>query len=319
MSCTNGDKSCETPRRSRAMVILLLMLVIFLVLSVFSFVDSRGQVVPTEITYNEHQAIDGKKVFQSYNCMGCHTIVGNGAYLGPDLTKVYRDLGPAWLEAFIPSAGSWPTEAAVKTHLLTADQLATAEVGSYEEYLEKYPNAFERISRRGGQHTNMPNLPFREGEVGQLIAFFKYTSAMNNEGWPPTIKAGDLDRRLSLVYGAPVAQAAAVETSTEKAVDLVAQGKKIAEETGCLACHGEDETRKIGPGWGNMYGNPVALADGSTVTADKTYLVDSIVNPDAQIVAGYPAGVMPPYSSLLQPEQVDAIVAYLMSLSEAEE
>ncbi len=34
------------------------------------------------------QVVAGKKVWQKYNCINCHTILGNGAYFGPDLTKV---------------------------------------------------------------------------------------------------------------------------------------------------------------------------------------------------------------------------------------
>lgn len=42
------------------------------------------------ITFN---AIEGKKTFEQYQCMGCHTIVGNGAYFGPDLTNAYDRMG----------------------------------------------------------------------------------------------------------------------------------------------------------------------------------------------------------------------------------
>src|SRR5699024_8651535 len=171
MSCTTGDRSCETPRRRGALVVLALMTAIFIALSIFSFVGDRVQAVPVEHTYNGFDADQGKRVFQSWNCMGCHTIVGNGAYFGPDLTDIYAEAGPAWLEAFLPSAGRWPTEAAVRTRLNTPEQLANAGVGSFDEYLQKYPGAAERLERRGGQPTDMPNLPFSQDEVDKLVAF----------------------------------------------------------------------------------------------------------------------------------------------------
>src|SRR5574337_1517713 len=55
---------------------------------------------------------------------GSHTMVGNGAYLGPDLTGEYKRVGPAWLAAFLPSAGGWPTTGAVRAQLLDPDQQA---------------------------------------------------------------------------------------------------------------------------------------------------------------------------------------------------
>src|SRR5690606_35094549 len=80
MSCGVGDSSCETPRRRGALIMLAVMTAIFIALSIFSFLDSRGQTTPDTITYGKYTADQGKRVFQAYNCMGCHTMVGNGGY-----------------------------------------------------------------------------------------------------------------------------------------------------------------------------------------------------------------------------------------------
>ncbi len=332
MTCTTGDRSCETPRRRGALVVLLLMALLFLALSVFSFVDSRDQVVPDQVTYGEYTADEGKRIFQAYNCMGCHTIVGNGAYLGPDLTKEYAKTGPAWLEAFLPSAGHWPTKAAVMTHLLTPEQLDAAGVATADEYFNKYPGAAERVERRGGSSTHMPNLTFREGEVGKLIAFLKYTSAMNTEGWPPKVKTGTLAERLQLageIVAQPVSTVAPAVVQPADAgegsdmppttpQDLAAKGKELVTNYGCVACHAADKTRLVGPGWGGLYGSTVTFADGSTGTADEAYLDASIRTPDSHVVQGFPGGVMPPYGSMLTDDEVAAMVAYLKSLQSPE-
>ncbi len=326
MTCTTSDdKSCETPRRRRAFAALGLLAIIFIVLSYLSFVEERGQVVPSQISYKNYSADEGKRVFQAYNCMGCHTIVGNGAYFAPDLTKQYNHTGPAWLEAFLPSAASWPTAAAVRIQLSNPQQLELAGVSSFEEYLEKYPGAVERIERRGGQSSHMPNLPFREGEVAKLIAFMKYSAAMNNEGWPPEVRTGSIEKRLALAKGA--SQAIPVAASmvaiggdrSNSSSNLVAQGEKLVSEYGCTACHASDSTRKIGPGWGGLYNSEVELLDGSIVKADKAYLTEAILNPSAQVVAGYPAGVMPEYINLIKEDETEAMLAYLISLSKAED
>lgn len=326
MSCTTGDRSCDVPRRRGALLVLGFMAVLFVLLSYFSFVEDRGQATPDEYTYKEFTADEGKRVFQAYNCMGCHTIVGNGGYFGPDLTQTYALTGPAWLEAFLPSAGQWPTEAALRTRLNTPEQLAQAGVTSFDEYLDKYPGVADRIGRRGGQRTDMPNLPFSQDEVGKLIAFFAYTSGINTEGWPPVIQTGDLDARLSLARGR---SAAAASVSTQAAsgaapqaevadVDPAVRGEQLITDYGCLACHTTDTTRTVGPGWGGLYGHEVKFTDGSSLTADEAYLAESILAPEARIVEGYPPGLMPPYEGLLSQDEVDAMVAYLVSLGEVQ-
>ncbi len=316
MSCGVGGSSCETPRRRGALIMLAVMTAIFIVLSVFSFLKSRGQTTPDTITYGKYTADDGKRVFQAYNCMGCHTIVGNGAYLGPDLTTEYKRMGPAWLAAFLPSAGGWPTMGAVRAQLLDPDLQADTGTDSIEAYLNKFPDVADAIERRGGHTTMMPNLPFSKDEIGQLIAYLKYTSAMNTEGWPPKIQVAGLDRRLQLAHGTattPPAPASAAPESANGAPDPVAEGEQLAKDTGCLACHATDEKRLVGPGWGGLYNSTTSLADGSTVTVDDAYLRESILQPHAKIVAGYP-DVMPAYDTLLTDDQVNAIVAYLHTL-----
>ncbi len=325
MSCTD-EKNCDQARqRRRALVMLGLMMLVFIVLSGFSFLDSRGQVTPDKISFGKYHATDGKRVFQAYNCMDCHTMVGNGAYFAPDLTKEYKDAGPAWLAAFLPSPGGWPTEAALRTQLANPDVAADAGVSTLEAYYEKFPGARDRIERRGGGKSLMPNLPFHGDEIGQLIAYLKYTSAMDTEGWPPKVETGSLAHRLSLLHdrgGEAVAPVTAVAESPAGAghaaaapADPATLGQQEAQNYGCMACHSAGHDRLVGPGWGGLYGSQVTLADGKSVTADEAYLTESILSPNAKIVAGFGADVMPQtYHQLLKDDEVKAIVAYIRSL-----
>ena len=43
----------------------------------------------------------GKKIWEKNNCMGCHTLFGEGAYYAPDLTKVVETRGKEWIKGFI--------------------------------------------------------------------------------------------------------------------------------------------------------------------------------------------------------------------------
>ena len=96
---------------------------------------------------------------------------------------------------------------------------------------------------------------------------------------------------------------------------LVEQGKKLAEGQGCLACHSVDGSKSIGPGWENVFGTTETLADGSAVTVDAAYLRESITDPNAKLVKGYPPVMV---AVPLSDEQLDALVAYIQSLTTAE-
>ena len=58
------------------------------------------------------------------------------------------------------------------------------------------------------------------------------------------------------------------------------------------------------------------LEDGRTVTADENYVRESILNPGAKIVAGFKP-IMPTFQGLISEEQLNALVAYVKSLSAA--
>lgn len=47
------------------------------------------------------QVIQGKHLFEENNCMGCHTILGEGAYYAPELTKVYERRGRAFINQIL--------------------------------------------------------------------------------------------------------------------------------------------------------------------------------------------------------------------------
>ncbi len=47
------------------------------------------------------EVVAGKELWEANNCMGCHTILGEGAYYAPELTKVVDRRGPDWIRVFI--------------------------------------------------------------------------------------------------------------------------------------------------------------------------------------------------------------------------
>ncbi len=83
----------------------------------------------------------------------------------------------------------------------------------------------------------------------------------------------------------------------------------------CAICHSVDGSPGTGPTWLNMYGASGQMADGSTVEKDANYLRESILVPNAKVVAGY-VGNMPPFQGQLDDTQLNGLLAYMRSLSE---
>lgn len=92
---------------------------------------------------------------------------------------------------------------------------------------------------------------------------------------------------------------------------LVEKGRQLAEQHGCLACHSLDGSASLGPGWQGLYGRTEQLADGSSVQVDEAYLKESILDPKAKLVQGYPP-VMVAYA--FADDELDALVALIKSL-----
>ena len=46
-------------------------------------------------------AIRGKKIWETRNCIGCHTLLGEGAYFAPELGNVYKRRGPDFIRAWM--------------------------------------------------------------------------------------------------------------------------------------------------------------------------------------------------------------------------
>jgi mono/diheme cytochrome c family protein len=82
-----------------------------------------------------------------------------------------------------------------------------------------------------------------------------------------------------------------------------AHGKTLYTSLGCIGCHTLNGAKGAGPTFKGLAGSQVKLSDGTTVTADDAYLLESIRDPDKQVVAGYTKGIM---SSVIKPGQVSA-------------
>lgn len=94
-------------------------------------------------------AAHGKQLWEENNCIGCHTLLGEGAYFAPELANAYQRLGgEAGIIGFIKSRPK------------------------------------DGIPGR----RSMPQFNFTDEELQALAEFLKYVSGINSADWPPNIQ-----------------------------------------------------------------------------------------------------------------------------------
>ena len=93
--------------------------------------------------------IRGKKVWEKNDCVGCHTILGEGAYYAPELGNVYARRGGEFIKIWIQS---------------------------------------RPVEGTPGARRQMPQFHLTDQELDDMVAFLKWTSEVNTNKWPPNIE-----------------------------------------------------------------------------------------------------------------------------------
>jgi nitric oxide reductase subunit C len=165
----------------------------------------------------------------------------------------------------------------------------------------------------------MPNLHLSDTQIDDLIAFLTWVSHINTHGWPP---------RPILVSGAAVPGSDIGAPPPQPASgNPIAQGQALFRKSppGCFACHSTVAgVNLVGPSLAGIAATAAArirsLEYHGKATDAAGYIRESIAQPNAYVVTGptYSTGgqsLMPgDFGKTLDPPQIDALVAYLMSL-----
>jgi len=122
--------------------ILLFLALSFDTISALPERDNRGALT--------EQVAHGKRLWEENNCIGCHTLLGEGAYFAPELGNVYTRFGNS-KEAIMAFIKSRPENGIP--------------------------------GRR-----SMPQFNFSDEELEALADFLKYSSEINTANWPPNIQ-----------------------------------------------------------------------------------------------------------------------------------
>jgi cytochrome c oxidase subunit II len=95
-------------------------------------------------------------------------------------------------------------------------------------------------------------------------------------------------------------------------LSMTARGEQLFQQLGCVSCHLTDGSGR-GPSLAGKYGQPQQLADGAGVVVDDTYIRESILTPQAKLVAGY-GPVMPTFQGQVNEQGLMSLIEYIKAL-----
>jgi cytochrome c oxidase subunit II len=150
-----------------------------------------------------------------------------------------------------------------------------------------------------GHYNTMWFRPTKPGKYHFFCSQYCGTSHAVMGGWVTVMEQDDYAKWLS---------------GTSGSEDPVAVGQKLYNDLACATCHQADGKGR-GPSYNGVYGSHVKLADGSTVLMDDNYIRESILQPNAKIVAGY-RPEMPSFQGQVTEDQIAALTAYIKSLKD---
>lgn len=99
----------------------------------------------------------------------------------------------------------------------------------------------------------------------------------------------------------------------KEGVSLTEYGKSLFTKQACNTCHSVEGQKLVGPPLNGKYGSQDELEGGKKVLVDDNYIRESLMEPTAKVVKGFPP-VMPTYKGKLDDSQINALIDYLKSL-----
>jgi nitric oxide reductase subunit C len=114
----------------------------FIGLTIYSFSPANDQTHHDNITA---EVIRGKEIWEGNNCMGCHTIMGEGGYYAPELTKVVDRKGEGLIKAILTSPIPWGPNGRKMVAYKMSNEDADAVVAYLKWIGELDLNGFERV------------------------------------------------------------------------------------------------------------------------------------------------------------------------------
>lgn len=107
---------------------------------------------------------------------------------------------------------------------------------------------------------------------------------------------------------------AEIDDVDEDVTPTAERGEQLFAQRGCTACHSVDGTPGVGPTMKGLFGKEREMESGKVFTADENYIRNMILQPDEEIVKGYPR-VMPSFRGILSDNEITSIIEYIKTLN----
>ena len=150
-----------------------------------------------------------------------------------------------------------------------------------------------------GRYTTTWWTPTKVGRYHLFCAEYCGTNHSRMIGWIDVMSPEDYQTWLS--GGAPMGS-------------LAENGQKLFESLACGNCHKLQGPPGRCPNLTGLFGSNVLLSSGRTVKADEAYIRESILQPEAKVVAGFQP-IMPTFQGLVTEEGVLQLIEYIKSLN----
>ncbi len=115
---------------------------IFIGLTVYSLGEAQDQ---TNVENMTESVVRGKIIWEENNCMGCHTLLGEGGYYAPELTKVYERKGESYIKTVLMSKEPWaPNGRQMVAYAMSEDE--AKDVAAFFKWVGEIDlNGFETV------------------------------------------------------------------------------------------------------------------------------------------------------------------------------
>ena len=231
-----------------------------------------------ELTHAEAitpRVIAGKHVWHRENCINCHTLLGEGAYYAPDLTKITQQRGEAYLRQFLQD-----------------------------------PSRFYSEERHGRV---MPNLRLSDEQITDVIAFLTWVSNIDNQGWPPrpivvsaALPETTVATQVTAASANPVALGEAVFRRSPPACfscHSTTEGTVLVGPT-LAGLATRAATLVASPSYKGAARSAADYIRESILNPNAYVVAGPTFGAGGQ-------SIMPPFNGVLKPEEVEQLVAYL--------
>jgi cytochrome c oxidase subunit II len=222
-------------------------------------------------------------------------------YLPPEQALQVNVVGKQWMWKFQHLEGRQeidelhvPVGRPVRLHMTSEDVIHSLFVPAFRTKMDAVP----------GRYTSLWFEATKPGEYRLYCA--EYCG---------TLHSGMIGRVIALEPTEFEAWLAGIEPGAGR-LPVAALGERVYQAQGCPTCHEPRGDSARGPSLAGLAGTAVPLTGGGTVTADDNYLRESIVTPQAKLVAGYPP-IMPTYQGLVNEQELMQLIAYIKSLAPA--